>query len=158
MGQRQAAETACSSAVKRIEREIEARPHDHRLHSALGHALAILARKEEAVRAGERAVELMPISKDALDGSDQVIELAKIYTRVGETEKALDLIDELLSIPCELSVGLLRLDPAWDPLRDDPRFQALLEKYDEASNERPPAARQARRLPHKEARCVLLAC
>ena len=44
--------------------------------------------------------------------------------------KALDLIEELLSIPCQLSVGLLRLDPVWDPLRDNPRFQALLEKYD----------------------------
>ena len=49
--------------------------------------------------------------------------------RVGEVDKALDLIDELLSIPCWLSVGLLRLDPAWDPLREHPRFQALLEKY-----------------------------
>ena len=44
--------------------------------------------------------------------------------------EALDLIEDLLSIPCFLSVGLLRLDPAWDPLRDNPRFQALLEKYD----------------------------
>ena len=63
-------------------------------------------------------------------GSDQAIELAKIYSRVGEADKALNLIDELLSIPCELSVGLLRLDPVWDPLRDHPRFQALLEEYE----------------------------
>ena len=63
-------------------------------------------------------------------GPINTIELAKIYTRVGETDKALDLIDELLSIPCDLSVGLLRLDPVWDPLRDHPRFQALLEKYE----------------------------
>ena len=130
MGRRQAVETACSAAVERIEHEIEARPHDHRLYIALGHALAILDRKEEAVRAGEHAVELIPISKDALDGSDQAIELAKIYSRVGEADKALNLIDELLSIPCELSVGLLRLDPVWDPLRDHPRFQTLLEKYE----------------------------
>ena len=82
------------------------------------------------MRAGEYATELMSISNDAMDGSDQAIELAKIYSRVGEADKALNLIDELLSIPCELSVGLLRLDPVWDPLRDHPRFQALLEKYD----------------------------
>jgi serine/threonine-protein kinase len=130
VGQRQAVVTACSSAAEGIEREIAARPHDYRLHIALGHALAILGRTEEAVRAGEHAVELMPISKDALEGSDQAIELAKIYARVGEVDKALDLIDELLSIPSLLSVGLLRLDPAWDPLRDDPRFQTLLETYD----------------------------
>ena len=82
------------------------------------------------MRAGEHAAELMPIAKDALDGSDQAIELAKIYARVGEDEMALDLIEELLSIPSFLSVGLLRLDPVWDPLRDNPRFQALLEKHD----------------------------
>ena len=72
----------------------------------------------------------MPRSRDAITGSQQAIELAEIYTRVGETDKALDLIQELLSIPCQLSVGLLQLDPVWDPLRDHRRFQALLEKYD----------------------------
>jgi len=130
MGQGEAAKRACESAIVRLEEEIEFRPHDHRLHSAIGHAYALLGQRGKAVRAGELATELMPISLDALDGSDQAIELAKIYTQVGETDKALDLIDELLSIPCELSVGLLRLDPAWDPLRDHPRFQALLEKYE----------------------------
>jgi tetratricopeptide (TPR) repeat protein len=130
MGEAQRAERACSSAVDLLEHEIEARPYDHRLYSAVGHALALLGRKDEAVRAGEHAVELVPISKDAGDGPFPAGELAKIYARVGEFDKALDLIDELLSIPCGLSVGLLRLDPAWDPLRDNPRFQALLEKYE----------------------------
>jgi len=124
------AEAACSSAVELLEREIGARPHDYRLYSAVGHAFALLGRKEEAVRAGEHAAELMPTSKDSLVGPNLAIELAKIYTQVGETDKALDLIEELLSIPCDLSVGLLRLDPAWDPLRDHPRFQALLDNYD----------------------------
>jgi tetratricopeptide (TPR) repeat protein len=124
------AEAACASAVELLEREIETKPHHFLLHIALGHTYALLGRKEEAMGAGEQAVELMPISKDALDGPDQAIELAKIYSRVGEADKALDLIDELLSIPSWLSVGLLRLDPVWDPLRDHPRFQALLEKYD----------------------------
>jgi len=124
------AEAACASAVELLEREIEAKPHDFLLHIALGHTYALLGRKEEAMRAGEQAVELMPISKDAVDGPDQAIELAKIYSRVGEADKALDLIDELLAIPSWLSVGLLRLDPVWDPLRDHPRFQALLEEYE----------------------------
>jgi tetratricopeptide (TPR) repeat protein len=130
MGERERADAACASAVELLEREIGARPQDYRLYSALGHAFALLGRKEEAVRAGEHAVELMPTSKDALVGPNRSIKLATIYTEVGETEKALDLIEELLSIPCDLSVGLLRLDPCWDPLRDHPRFQALLEKYD----------------------------
>ena len=123
-------EMACMSAVERIEREIHTRPNDYRLYSALGRGLAFLGRKEDAVRAGEHATVLMPISKDSLVGPKPAIELAKIYTQGGETDKALDLIDELLSIPSDLSVGLLRLDPVWDPLRDHPRFQALLEKYD----------------------------
>jgi len=82
------------------------------------------------MRAGEHAAELMPISKDSLVGPNLAIELAKIYSLVGETDKALDLVEELLSIPSLLSVGLLRLDPVRDPLRDHPRFQALLEKYE----------------------------
>jgi tetratricopeptide (TPR) repeat protein len=130
MSERKRAKAACASAVELIEREIEETPHDFLLHIALGHTYALLGRSEEAMRAGEQAVELMPISKDAMDGPDQAIELAKIYTQVGEADKALDLIEEVLSIPSLLSVGLLHLDPAWDPLRNHPRFQALLEKYD----------------------------
>jgi TolB-like protein/Flp pilus assembly protein TadD len=130
MGDGQRASESCKSAVELLEHETEVRPHDHRVYSALGQAFAIFGRKGEAVRAGEHAVELMPLSKDALDGAEPAIQLAQIYARVGETDRALDLVEELLSIPCKLSVGLLRLDPAWDPLRDHPRFQALLEKFD----------------------------
>jgi len=129
-GESSQAETVCSSAMKLLKREIVERPHDHRLHIAIGHALAILGRSDEAVQAGEHAVELMPISKDALIGPIQVMELAKIYARVGDADRALDRIEELLSIPCDFSVGLLRLDPVWDPLRDHPRFQALVEEHE----------------------------
>jgi len=124
------AQTSCAAAANLLEREIAASPQDYRLHCALGHAFALLGRSEEAVNACEHALELMPTSKDVTVGNNLSIELAKIYTRVGEVDKALGLIEELLSIPSELSVGELRLDPVWDPLRDNPRFQALLEKYD----------------------------
>ena len=130
MGDRRRTGLACRSAVDRLEQLIDASPNDDRLYGALGHSLALLEKREEAVRAGKQAVELLPISKDAMVGPAHVIELAKIYTRVGDYEESLDLIEELLSIPCSLSVGLLRLDPVWDPLRDHPRFQALLEEYD----------------------------
>jgi tetratricopeptide (TPR) repeat protein len=129
MGEGQRAKAACASALDILEREIEARPQDHLLYMALGHAFALLGRSEDAVRAGEHAVELMPIVEDALDGSYLALELAKIYTRVGQHDQALSLIEELQSIPSSLSVGLLRLDPVWDPLRDHPGFQALLEKH-----------------------------
>jgi serine/threonine-protein kinase len=134
MGGSGEAESACLSAVDLIEDEIEARPHDFRLYSAIGHALGILGRTEEAVRAGEHATNLVPVSKDLIAGSNEAIELAKIYTRVGEAEKAMDLIEELLEKPSTFYVGPFRIDPVWDPLRDHPRFQEILEKYDVASN------------------------
>jgi serine/threonine-protein kinase len=125
---------ACEKAVDSLREKITEAPHDHRLHIALGHALVLLGRDEEAIRAGELGASLMPISKDAMDGTFQSIELAKIYAQAGRLGQALDLIDELLSIPCGLSTGLLRLDPVWDPIRDHPRFQEILEKYDVAAN------------------------
>jgi serine/threonine-protein kinase len=124
------APAACESAVSVLTREIELRPYDYRLHSALGHAYARLGHGGNAVSSAERAVEMWPISVDAFEGARPAIELAKIYARVGDHGRAIDQIEDLLSIPCRLSVPLLQLDPAWDPLRDHPRFQALLEKYD----------------------------
>ncbi|MCH7783685.1 hypothetical protein IID62_11535 [candidate division KSB1 bacterium] len=72
-------------------------------------------------------MELLPVEKEAWRGSVQVEDLARILTMVGEHEEAVDRIEYLLSIPGMLSINLLRLDPVWDPLRDNPRFQRLLE-------------------------------
>lgn len=96
--------------------------------------MALIGRAQEAVTAGEKSVEIMPITKDAIEGAYALIELARIHAQVGNPNEALDLIEHLLSFPSGLSVGLLELDPAWDALRHDPRFQALLEKYDSPSN------------------------
>ena len=130
MGEWQRAEAACTKAIERLDREIEVAPNDFRLHIAIGQASALLGRKEQAVRAGQRAVELMPPSKDSLVGPYLGGELAKIYTYVGEHEKALDLLHELPMKPSLHSAATFRLDPVWDPLRDHPRFQALLEEYE----------------------------
>jgi serine/threonine-protein kinase len=64
-----------------------------------------------------------------MDGPGVVIIMAEIYARVGEYEKAIDRLEYLLSVPAMISVPLIRIDPLWDPLRDHPRFQRLLEKY-----------------------------
>jgi serine/threonine-protein kinase len=124
------ASAACESAVSVLTEEIDRRPYDYRLHTSLGHAYARLGRAEYALAAGERAVEMWPLSKDALEGASPAIEFAKISARVGDRGRAIDQLEDLLSIPCRLSVPLLQLDPVWDPLRNHPRFQALLEKYE----------------------------
>jgi hypothetical protein len=76
------------------------------------------------------AVDLMPMSKDAVLASNPLRGLAQIHTMVGDHDAAIDLLDYLLSIPSWVSVPSLRLNPTWGPLRDNPRFQALLEKYE----------------------------
>jgi serine/threonine-protein kinase len=85
--------------------------------------------KEAAVREGQMAVDLMPISRDA-GATSYLRGLAQIHTMVGEYDAAIDLLHYLLSIPSWVSVQDLRLHPMWDPLRDHPRFQALLEEYE----------------------------
>ena len=72
-------------------------------------------------------MELLPVTKEAWRGLYRVDALAKIYVMVGEFDAAIDQLDFLLSIPSQLSIPLLRLDPAWAPLRDHPRFKKLLE-------------------------------
>jgi TolB-like protein/Tfp pilus assembly protein PilF len=91
-------------------------------------AYAGLGRKDEAVQTIESAVEMAPIFLGTERGVSLADDLAEIYVRVGEYEAAIDQLEYLLSIPSTISIPLLRVDPLYDPLRDHPRFQALLEK------------------------------
>ena len=116
------------SARSILESKIEERPEHARFHSALGVAYAGLGRKEDALREGKIAVELLPVSKEAMRGPYRVEDLARIYVMVGEYDAAIDQLEFLLSIPGPLSIPLLRLDPAWDPLRNHPRFKKLIEQ------------------------------
>ena len=128
MGEKEKSWEALELAVAYLEPALDEHPDDPRYHTSLGLAYALLGRKEEAIREGSEAVKLLPISKDAFAGTLYAQNLALIYAWVGETEKAIDLLEELLSKPGTLSVAALRNLPHWDPLRDNPRFQALLEK------------------------------
>ncbi len=130
MGRSAPARVSYDSARVVLEPQLAEFPEDPRLHSALGLALAGLGRSAEAIRASERAVELLPMAREAWRGGDLVIDAARILTRVGEAEAAIDRLERMLSVPSELTPTGLRLDPTWDPLRDNPRFQALLEKYE----------------------------
>ncbi len=101
-------------------------PEDAQSHVFLGLALAYLGRKAEAVREGEQALAL-PVAKDAYNGPYLQHQLARIYLLVGEPEKALDQLAPLLKVPYYLSPGWLKIDPTFDPLRGNPRFQRLVE-------------------------------
>jgi len=104
-------------------------PEDPARHAQHGLILAALGQKEEAIAEGKRAVELLPESRDAFDGPRFTAALAQIYAWTGETDEAFRLLDHLLSVPNGIAVSILKLDPAWDQLRKDPRFQALIDKY-----------------------------
>jgi len=113
-----------------LEEALREHPEDSRIHASLGLAYAYLGRKEEAIREGKRAVDLYPQSKDAYGAPHYVNSLAMIYTVVGEYEEAINQLEYLMSIPSGdiISIPVLRLDPMWDPLRQHPRFQSLLEE------------------------------
>jgi serine/threonine-protein kinase len=130
MGELDTAEKCYKRALGRLKAEIVKRPEDPRLHIALGFVQAGLGNKEEALRHADEAVRLMPMSKDAMVApvieSDQTF----ILVLVGELERAIDHLEHLLRIPSWISRHVLRLDPRFDPLRDHPRFQQLVQGED----------------------------
>ncbi|TFB11476.1 tetratricopeptide repeat protein [Candidatus Marinimicrobia bacterium MT.SAG.3] len=118
--------TYYDSALTVYKNMIATDPDDNRLYSSLGLVYAGLNRKKDAIREGKKGVELLPISKEAWRGAYRLEDLAVIYAKVGEYDLAIDEIELLLSIPGDLSVNILRLDPKWDPLREHQRFIKLI--------------------------------
>src|SRR2546429_2160610 len=111
------------------ERLVRESPDDAARHGQLGLILAGLGPKNAAIPEGKRAVELLPESQDAFDGPEVTAVLAQIYAWTGEHDQAFGLLDHLLVVPNGITVPGLKLDPIWDPLRKDPRYQALIDKY-----------------------------
>jgi len=129
LGQFELASTAYQDAKSLLEAEVKEYPNDPRYHSSLGVAYAALGQKENAIREGKRALELYPLSSDAVYGLPYVIDLAHIYTLLNDDDNALDIIEQQLSIPSMISAPLLEVDPRWRRLHTHPRFQRLLKKY-----------------------------
>jgi serine/threonine-protein kinase len=129
LNDKQKARSAFEQARLIAERSLHESPDDATRHALLGQILAGLSQKEAAITEGKRAVELLPESQDALDGPKLTLALAIIYAHTAETDQALQLLDHLLTVPNGVTVPVLKLNPVWDPLRNDPRFQVLIDKY-----------------------------
>ncbi len=113
------------SAVAAFDERLRGAPSDAQSHVFRGLALAYLGRKAEAIAEGEKAVALQPITTNTFVGPYIQHQLVRIYIEAGEPEKALDLLEPLLRMPYYLSPAWLRVDPTFDPLRKNPRFQKL---------------------------------
>ena len=121
-----AARSAFDEARVTLEALVAEDPTEPRYRSALGLALAGLGRHEEAILEGEEGLRLMPIEREAWRGTYRLMQLTKIYAMTGRIDEAIAGLERLLAVPSDLSKWSLRLDPSWDPLRGDPRFEALV--------------------------------
>src|SRR5437667_2438163 len=122
-GDSRKARAAFTAARTEVQNVVEQQPDFAAALSLLGMIDAGLEKKEEALKEGQRACELLPTSKDAIDGASLAINLAQIYTWIGDKDRAIEQIAALGRVPNSLSYGLLKLHPYLDPLRCDPRFE-----------------------------------
>ena len=120
------AQSAFIAARSELEKILAKEPDFAAAISLLGVIDAGLGRKEQALQEGRRACGLLPISKDAITGMALAVNLAQIYTWAGERDPAIEQIAAVERMPNELSYGLLKLHPYWDPLRGDPRFEKIV--------------------------------
>jgi TolB-like protein/Tfp pilus assembly protein PilF len=124
-----AARTAFLKAKGILEQQVKQKPDDSDLHVQLAKLLAWLGEKDAAIAEAQRAMDLRPESKDAFEGPRITEEVAQIYTILGNNARAIELLDGLLSRATGVTLQSLKMNPAWDPLRNDPGFQALFAKY-----------------------------
>ena len=122
------AQLAFTTARTEQEKSVQAEPNYALPLCALALIDAGLGRKDEALREGRRAVELLPPEKDALDGSAMIKYLAMIAAWVGDKDLACEQLATAIRIPSGLTYGQLKLLPVWDPLRGDPRFEKIVEE------------------------------
>jgi TolB-like protein len=112
-----------------LEKRIIDFPEDQRLYSSLGIAYAGLDFEEKAIVTSEKAIRILPVRKEAWKGVYLVENLAYTYVLLGKYSEALKQLDYLLSIPGPLSSKIIELDPRWAPLKNQPEFKKILEKY-----------------------------
>jgi tetratricopeptide (TPR) repeat protein len=125
-GDEPAARAAFTKARVELDQTVRNQPDYAAALCALGVVDAALGNKEDAIREGERAVKLLPVSKSAAEGALLMKNLAVIYAWTGEKDRAIERLAQTAKLFDDLSYGHLRLNPLWDPLRGDPRFEAIV--------------------------------
>jgi len=129
-GQPDLARRSFETARLELEKKSAQGPNVAGSHSSLGIAYAGLGRRADSVREAKLGCDLAPASKDPLAALDRLGDLAQVYTTVGQAGEAIAVLDDCLSRSGWFTPHTLRLEPRWDPLRSDPRFQALLKKHE----------------------------
>jgi serine/threonine-protein kinase len=126
-GDSTAAKASFTKARAFQEKIVEAQPDYGPALCVLGQIDAALGRKEDAIREGRRAAELMPPSQDSINGAHIAVRLASIYAWVGQKDLAVEQLARAVQLPSGTHYGILRLFPEWDPLRGDPRFEKIVQ-------------------------------
>jgi len=111
------------------ENELKRYPDNPNLYGSLGISYAGTHNKSKAIKFGKKAVETLPYSRDAMNGPDMIKTLARIYVMTHEYDEALKQIEFLLSIPSDLSVNWLRIDPTWSLLENHAEYRRIMESY-----------------------------
>ncbi len=123
------ARAAFLKAKDLLEAQLKESPDAPDIHIQFAKVLAHLGEKDAALGEARRATELLPESKDALGGPEIAGGVAEVHAILGDNGRAIEILDGLLSRPSAVTVQGLKLNPIWDPLRNDPRFQALIDEH-----------------------------
>ena len=129
VGNAAGAREAFLKAKSFAEVEVKQSPDDAPAHARLAEALAWFGEKDAALLEIDRAQQLLPESKDAFGGPEITESAAEIHAVLGDTAGAVSILDGLLSRPSSVTVPVLKMNPMWDSIRDDPRFKALIDKH-----------------------------
>jgi TolB-like protein/Flp pilus assembly protein TadD len=129
------AKPECEQARALLEARLAERPEDRNSLTALAWVYVCLGRNDDALRVARQAADSLPIEKDALTGASFLAALAEVEARTGRAEDAVKILRQLITAPAggSVSIARLKIDPVWDPIRNDPDFQKLLSEPEPAT-------------------------